>query len=81
VVRRLAPDCKKIELGGFPRDKEQRKLLELMGRETANVHMRSRARVLRHLRRAPSKWLEKATKAMAPIVVKDWKDWQRHGFR
>jgi hypothetical protein len=81
VLRRLAPDCKKIELGGFPLVRDQRKLLQLMGRETANVHARNRARVMRHLRRASSEWLEQATKAMVPVVIKDWKDWRRHGFR
>jgi Uncharacterized protein conserved in bacteria (DUF2252) len=81
VVRRLAPDCKKIELSGFRHVKDQRKLLQLMGRETANVHVRSRGRVIRHLRGAPQEWLEEATKAMVPVVVKDWKDWQRDGFR
>jgi hypothetical protein len=81
VVRRLAPDCKKIELGDFARVRDQRKVLQLMGSETANVHAHDRARVLRHLHRVSSDWLEDATKAMVPVVVKDWKDWQRHGFR
>ena len=41
VVRRLAPDCSGVELDAIPKDHDQHRLLEAMGRETANVHLGS----------------------------------------
>ena len=41
IVRRLAPDCSKIELAAVPREKDETKLLHAMGWETANVHLGS----------------------------------------
>ena len=80
-VRRLAPDCRKIEIRDFPRVKDANRLLHLMGFETANVHARlGRGSVLPHLHKAKRGWLEDATKAMLPVVIDDWKHWKRHGF-
>ena len=38
IVRRLAPDCSRIELAALPKDRDEQKLLHAMGQETANVH-------------------------------------------
>ena len=41
LVRRLAPDCGKVELGNTELGRVE-ELLEYMGRETANVHLGTR---------------------------------------
>ena len=38
IVRRLAPDCSRVELAALPKDRDEQKLLQAMGQETANVH-------------------------------------------
>jgi hypothetical protein len=42
IVRRLAPDCTRVELASVPREKNKGKLLQAMGWETANVHLGSK---------------------------------------
>ena len=42
VVRRLAPDCSRVELAKVAGMRDERKLLWTMGWETANVHLGSR---------------------------------------
>ena len=44
IVRRLAPDCSRVELAALPKDRDEQKLLHAMGQETANVHSRRRSR-------------------------------------
>src|SRR5579863_7568101 len=39
IVRRLAPDCSRIELSALPKERDEIRLLSAMGFETANVHM------------------------------------------
>lgn len=41
VVRRLAPDCSKIELGALPAQRDEKHLLKAMGQEMANIHLGS----------------------------------------
>jgi hypothetical protein len=79
MIRRLAPDCLKIELGQFPRRRQDRKLLRAMGWETANMHLASgrSATLLRDLNRRPPRWLEAAVQAMSPVVRDDWRTWRR----
>jgi hypothetical protein len=81
VLRRLAPDCSRIELATLPKAKDELKLLNAMGWETANVHLGSPAAVgnlLKDLRKRPAKWLLKASTAMARATMADWKEWS-HG--
>lgn len=42
VVRRLAPDYSRAELTMLPKGRDEYKLLEAIGRETANVHLGSK---------------------------------------
>ena len=80
LLRRLAPDCSRIELASLPKIKDELKLLHAMGVETANVHLGSRAAaksVLQDLRKRPAKWLREATLAMEKAVLADWKEWAR----
>ncbi len=79
IVRRLAPDCSRIELASLPKVRQEEKLLEAMGWETANVHLGSRRqvkRILRDLSRRGKEWLEPAAKAMVGATADDWADWK-----
>jgi hypothetical protein len=78
LLRRLAPDCSRIELGSLPKAKDELKLLHAMGWETANIHLGVRAaagRVRQDLNRRPAKWLRQASEAMAEATLADWKEW------
>jgi len=47
-VRRLAPNCSRIELSALPKERDELRLLHAMGWETANVHLgTAQPRVLR----------------------------------
>lgn len=78
LLRRLAPDCSRVELASLPKSKDELKLLGAMGLETANIHLGTkgaRAKVLADLHRRPGKWLRKATEGMAEATLEDWKAW------
>jgi hypothetical protein len=77
VVRRLAPDCSRIELSVLPKEREEMHLLHAMGFETANIHLGSRkARVLlEDLKLRPRMWLMTAARKMEKAVLADWKEW------
>ena len=78
IVRRLAPDCSRIELSALPKEREETRLLHAMGWETANVHLGSlKPRVLSgdFLKRAPG-WLMAAALKMEKAVVGDWEEWR-----
>jgi hypothetical protein len=76
IVRRLAPDCTKIDLAAFPFEKDESKLLHAMGWETANVHLGSGRmdRVIADLDKRPPTWLHKAAAKMVAATKKDWKE-------
>ena len=80
IVRRLAPDCSRIELAAIPKDRDELKLLHAMGRETGNVQAgdaRARAAIRADLPKRPAQWLAKAARAMADATQEDWKQWQK----
>jgi hypothetical protein len=78
VVRRLAPDCSRVELAMLPKGHDEYKLLEAMGREIANVHLgskRATGRIKRNLKNRRDGWLHVAAKAMVDATTKDWQSW------
>jgi hypothetical protein len=78
LIRRLAPDCSRIELGSIPKTRDELKLLHSMGWETANIHLGTKAAVgfvLKDLNQRPGKWLRRAVEAMAKATLEDWKGW------
>jgi len=80
LIRRLAPDCSRIELGSLPKTRDELKLLHAMGWETANIHLGTKAavgRVLKDLNQRPGKWLHRAAEAMAKATLEDWKSWAK----
>ncbi|HLZ14068.1 MAG TPA: DUF2252 family protein [Candidatus Acidoferrum sp.] len=80
LVRRLAPDCSRIELASLPQERDEEKLLYSMGREIANMHFgtpRAIDAVKKDLARRKGKWLHKAAKTMLEASLKDWKEWRK----
>ena len=82
VVRRLAPDCGRVELASMEKDRDAVRLLEAMGRETANVHLgsaRAITKVKRDLSRRPKRWLDEAATTMVAALERDWQEWSGVG--
>jgi uncharacterized protein DUF2252 len=80
LLRRLAPDCSRIELASLPVRRDEERLLYSMGWETANIHFgtpRAIPAVKRDLAKRPGAWLHKAAKAMLRATELDWRDWKR----
>jgi hypothetical protein len=75
IVRRLAPDCSRIELAAMPKERDELRLLRAMGFETANIHLGSvKPRILQaDLKKRPRAWLSQAAKAMQKSVLADFK--------
>ena len=82
LIRRLAPDCGRVELATLAKSVEASHLLRAMGLETANIHLGSPKAVKeirRDLRRRKQGWLHVAAKAMAEALREDWKLWRETG--
>jgi hypothetical protein len=84
VVRRLAPDCDKLDLPATANVADEERLLRAMGHETANLHAGTKGAaepVLKDLDRldkvAPA-WLARAAGVMLEDTVKDWERWRAH---
>jgi hypothetical protein len=79
LVRRLAPDCSRIELETLPRRYDEYRLMHAMGWETANIHIGGAApRDLRaHLRRLDRDWLPSAAEVMLEALHEDWRQYRR----
>ena len=79
IVRRLSPHCSRIELEALGTSRGECRLLEAMGRETANVHLgtvEKRKAILKDLRGRKGSWLAEAAQAMAEAMEKDWRVWR-----
>jgi uncharacterized protein (DUF2252 family) len=80
LIRRLAPDCSRIELASLPRNHDESRLLYMMGWETANVHLGTaaeRRRILADLARRKGPWLARSARAMAAALEHDWRRWRK----
>ncbi|HSC44618.1 MAG TPA: DUF2252 family protein [Candidatus Acidoferrum sp.] len=80
VIRRLAPDCCRIDVASLPDNRDEERMLYAMGWETANVHLGNRDKVgavRKDLAARRGKWLHKAAKAMAEATEKDWRAWRK----
>ena len=79
IVRRLAPDCSRVELASMPKERDESKLLRAMGFETGNVHLgtpRAAKAILRDLGKRPADWLHEAATAMVKATTADWREWR-----
>ena len=80
IVRRLAPDCSRVELSSMPKVRDEAKLLYSMGFETANIHLGTKGaakRIPAALKKLPVRWLHDAAEIMMSATVKDWKAWKK----
>ena len=80
LIRRLAPDCSRIELASLPRGHDESRLLWMMGWETANIHLGTpaqRKRILADLGRRKPNWLTKSAGRMSDAVTRDWRKWSK----
>jgi len=85
LIRQFAPDIAKIEMPESASDKRlvlAPDLLQLMGQETANIHLGSRSRnVLENLLTAldrDKRWFPTATERMAACTREDHAEWAKH---
>jgi uncharacterized protein (DUF2252 family) len=79
IVRRLAPDCSRVELASMPKERDESRLLRAMGFETANVHLGTRRAgkmILRDIRKRHRDWLHMAAAAMVKATIADWSEWR-----
>ena len=76
LVRRLAPDCSRIDIDELVHHRDLASLLHAMGAETANIHLGSaKAKtILTHLARQPGRWLADAASHMANVVRREFRD-------
>jgi hypothetical protein len=84
IVRRLAPDCARVELVDLPARHDESVLLYSMGYETANVHLgtkNARSIISRDLATLVPRWLQAAAKRMTELVTEDWKQWRYFATR
>jgi hypothetical protein len=78
LIRRLAPDCSRIALASLPRGHDERRLLWMMGWETANIHLGTpgqRRAILQDLGGRKPAWLAKAAQRMGETVTREWRKW------
>jgi len=79
IVRRLAPDCSRVELSQLPKQRDEYKLLQCMGFETANVHLgtaKTARMIAQDLRHRNEHWLHEAAANMVKATLKDWQAWR-----
>jgi hypothetical protein len=80
VVRRLAPDSRKIELNEKAATHVEGRFLQAMAFDLASIHAAGSAGVAalrRDLKKRPRSWLYDAAKTAAAEVEKDFKEWKR----
>ena len=80
ITRRLAYDSHKIELNASPAGSDELRLLQAMGRETANVHLASQSalpQIRKDLARRKPGWLFQAASDMVDATMADYKQWRR----
>jgi uncharacterized protein (DUF2252 family) len=85
LIRQFAPDVAKIDMPENAHDKRLAlapDLLQLMGQETANIHLGSRSRnVLENLLTGldhDGRWFPTATERMAACTREDHAEWAKH---
>ncbi|MDP9174720.1 MAG: DUF2252 domain-containing protein [Planctomycetota bacterium] len=79
IVRRLAPDCGRVELASLAKTVQAERLLNAMGRETANIHLGTPKvvkAIQEDLKERKIGWLARATAAMSEALREDWKVWK-----
>lgn len=79
ILRRLAPDCTRIELAELGTADSLIHLIRAMGFETANIHLGTKgaaAAILKDLKRRSEDWLMEASRTMGRATREDWDEWR-----
>jgi hypothetical protein len=79
LMRRLSPDCSRIELASLPAQRDEARLLKSMGWEAANIHLGTRGAakaILKDMKGRKSTWLREAATKMGRLVRSDWREWR-----
>jgi hypothetical protein len=82
LVRRLAPDCSRIDIDELVHHQDLASLLRAMGRETANIHLgtpKGRKRLRSAWAGLPRDWLLSAARQMHKVSLKEWREFRRAG--
>jgi hypothetical protein len=76
LVRRLGPDCSRIDIAELVHHDDLASLLSCMGRETAHIHLgtpKGRKRIAEAWSRLPKDWLQTAAQQMLNLSLADWR--------
>jgi hypothetical protein len=79
VVRRLATDSRRIELTELGPERDEKRMLRAMGRETGNIHLGTPTAVkavLDDLKQRKKDWLKQAAEKMTEATLRDWEKWR-----
>jgi hypothetical protein len=75
LVRRLGPDCSRIDFDELAQHEDAASLLYAMGQETANIHLgtpKGRRKIRAELKQLSGDWLEKAAHKMFKLSLEEW---------
>jgi hypothetical protein len=78
LVRRLSPDCRRLEVASISRVKDEEWLLHAMGFETANVHLGTASAwrsITKHLKDYSKNGIRESAVAMKELLEKDYRRW------
>jgi hypothetical protein len=76
LVRRLGPDCSRIDVEELVHHEDLASLLFCMGQETANIHLgtpKARKKIREAWAHLPKDWLEVAAHKMFKLCLQDWR--------
>ncbi len=78
LIRRLAPDCSRIEWTTIEDPVKLAKLLHSMGKETANIHLgspKAQKTISGAWKKLPEDWLLNAARALQDRTISEWSSW------
>jgi len=77
IIRRIAPDSRKIDLKDLSGEALTLDLLKSMGRDIGSIHASDgdkRAKIIRFVKAQPRDWLHKAAKIAKKAIQKDFNE-------
>jgi len=80
VIRRIAPDSRKIDLDKLPEEELKANLLEAMGFDIGAIHAATpgaQDKIAADLKKRDDDWLHNAARMAAAAVVADYEEWRK----
>ena len=80
LLRRLAPDCSRIDLEELKHHEDLASLLYSMGWETANIHLggrNARKAISKALKNLKANWLRNSAQVMLDSCLEDWRKFKK----